>query len=250
VLEEFRGIPIERAKKMGAMALFGEKYGDEVRVIRFGESIELCGGTHVGRTGEIGFFKITSEGSVASGIRRIEATTALAAEKFIFDQLDLLDTLSDRLKAPVDLLKSVDAFLDENQRMVKDIEGYKHKQAMQMKGELESSVEQIDGVNFIARKVDLDADQVKTIAFQLRKELAPLFLVLATSENDKATLSVALSDDLVESKRFNSGNIVRELSAFIKGGGGGQPFFATAGGKDPQGIERALSRSRELLSES
>lgn len=249
-LEEFRNIPIERAKKMGAMALFGEKYGDEVRVVRFGASTELCGGTHVGRTGEIGFFKIVSEGSVAAGIRRVEAITALAAEQYVFDQIDTLDAIGERLKSPIDLIKSIDGILEDSQRMAKDIEGYKQSQTNQVKAELAASAELIGGVYFIAKRVDLDAEQVKTIAFQLRNEFAPLFLVLATSENNKATLSVALSDDVVELKKFNAANIVRELSAFIKGGGGGQAFFATAGGKDPQGIEKALSRSRELLGES
>lgn len=250
VLEEFRDIPIDRARKMGAMALFGEKYGDRVRVIRFGESVELCGGTHVGRTGEIGFFKIISEGSVASGIRRVEAITAVAAEKYIFDQIDLVEAIEDKFKASVDVLRSVEGILAENQELVKEIEGFKRAKAADLKIKLRDSAERINGIHYIAEKVDLSADHIRDIAFQLRKEMAPLFMVLATSENDKATLSVALSDDLVESKKFNSGIIVKELSTFIKGGGGGQPFFATAGGKNPAGIDQALNRSREILSKS
>jgi len=248
-LEEFRNIPIQRAKEMGAMALFGEKYGDHVRVIRFGESVELCGGTHVNRTGEIGFFKIISEGSVASGIRRIEAITALAAENHIFERLDLVDTISEKLKAPGNVAKVIDDLLGENQELLKEIGQFKRAQAGLIKRELIDGIEVIDGVNFIARNVELDVANIKDIAFQLKTEMAPLFLVLTTAENDKATISVALSDDLVEAKRFNSGQVVKELAGLIGGGGGGQAFFATAGGKKPEGIPLALKRAREILSE-
>ncbi len=248
-LEEFRNIPIQRAKEMGAMALFGEKYGDHVRVIRFGESVELCGGTHVNRTGEIGFFKIISEGSVASGIRRIEAITALAAENHIFERLDLVDAISEKLKAPGNVAKAIDVLLGENQELLKEIVRFKRTQAGLVKRELIDGIEVIDGVNFIARNVELDVANIKDIAFQLKTEMAPLFLVLTTAENDKATISVALSDDLVESKLFNSGQVVKELAGLIGGGGGGQAFFATAGGKKPEGIPQALKRAREILSE-
>ncbi len=248
-LEEFRNIPIQRAKDMGAIALFGEKYGDEVRVIRFGESVELCGGTHVNRTGEIGFFKILSEGSVASGIRRIEAITALAAENHVFERLDLLDAISEKMKAPGNVGKAIDDLLEENQELIREIGRFKRAQAGMIKRELIDGIEVIDGVNFIARKVELDVSNIKDLAFQLRSEMAPLFLVLATAENDKATISVALSDDLVESKRYNSGQIVKELAGLIGGGGGGQAFFATAGGKKPEGIPQALKRALEILSQ-
>jgi len=249
VLEEFRNIPIQRAKEMGAMALFGEKYGDHVRVIRFGESVELCGGTHVNRTGEIGFFKIISEGSVASGIRRIEAITALAAENHIFERLDLVVAISEKLKAPGNVARAIDELLGENQELLKEIGQFKRAQAELIKRELIDGIEVIDGVNFIARNVELDVANIKDIAFQLKTELAPLFLVLTTAESDKATISVALSDDLVETKRFNSGQVVKELAGLIGGGGGGQAFFATAGGKKPEGIPQALKRAREILSE-
>jgi len=247
-LEEFRAIPMEEAQSMGAMALFGEKYGDEVRVIKFGDSIELCGGTHVKGTGQIGFFKIISEGSVAAGIRRVEAITANAAEKFVYEQVDTLNEIKSMLKSPAKPTKSVQALIQEQQKLSKEIESLKKEKAGGVKDNLVKSAEVINGINFIAQKVELDAAQIKDLAFQLRNELSPLFMVLASDQNSKATVSVALSDDL--SDRYNSNTIVKELASFIKGGGGGQAFFATAGGKNPDGIPKALSRAKEILSES
>jgi len=247
-LEEFRAIPMDEAKTMGALALFGEKYGDKVRVIKFGDSIELCGGTHVQGTGQIGFFKIISEGSVAAGIRRVEAITAEAAEKFIFEQVDTLNEIKSMLKSPAKPIKSVQSLIEEQHKLSREIEALKREQSGNVKDNLIKSAELIDGVNFIAQKVDLDAGQIKDLAFQLRNEVSPLFMVLASDQNSKATLSVALSDDL--SDRYNSNKIVKELASFIKGGGGGQAFFATAGGKNPAGIDEALTRARQLLSES
>ncbi len=248
-LEEFRSIPIEKAKEMGALALFGEKYGDDVRAIKFGESIELCGGTHVIATGEIGFFKIVSEGSVASGIRRVEAITADAAEAHIFKQADLIEEIKSHLKSPNQPVKAIEGLLAEHQALQKELAALKQEQASQLKTEILNEMEVINGVNFIARKVSLDAAQVKDLAFQLRNEVSPLFAVLATSENRKATISVALSDDLVKSDRYNSNKVVKELASFIKGGGGGQAFFATAGGKNPDGIGEALAVAKKILSE-
>ncbi len=249
-LDERRNTPINEAKRMGAMALFGEKYGDEVRVIKFGDSVELCGGTHVKRTGEIGFFKIISEGSVAAGVRRVEAITDQKAEKYIFEHLDALDTIKEMLKTPADPVKTVGEIIAREQKLTKEIDVLKREKAQNLKIELISQFEIINGINFLAKEVDLDAAAIKDIAFQLRKEYAPLFLVLASSEKDKATISVALSDDIVESKQFDSRKIIRELSQFIQGGGGGQAFFATAGGKKPEGIANALVRSKSILSES
>jgi len=246
-LEEFRAIPMSEAQSMGALALFGEKYGDKVRVIKFGDSIELCGGTHVSGTGKIGFFKIVSEGSVAAGIRRVEAITAEGAEKYIYEQVDTLNQIKSMLKSPANPSKSIQALLDEQQKLSKEIELLKKEKAGNIKESLVQSAEVIDGVNFIAQEVELDAGQIKDLAFQLRNELSPLFMVLASAQNNKATLSVALSDDL--SDRYNSNTIVKELSSFIKGGGGGQAFFATAGGKNPEGIPEALSRAKEILGE-
>jgi alanyl-tRNA synthetase len=249
-LGEFRKIPMTEAQEMGAMALFGEKYGEEVRVIQFGDSVELCGGTHVKATGEIGFFKITSEGSVAAGIRRVEALTGEAAEGEVFSEIDELRTIKEKLKAPKAPAKAVESLLTKQADLEKEIAVLKADKAQSIKGELMSKARQINGVSFIAEQVDLDPASVKDISFQLRKELSPLFLVLATAQNNKATVSVALSDELVTDGSFNSGNIVKELARFIQGGGGGQPFFATAGGKNANGISEALKRAEEILSVS
>ncbi len=247
-LGEFRKVPMSKAQEMGAMALFGEKYGDEVRVIQFGDSVELCGGTHVKATGEIGFFRITSEGSVAAGIRRIEALTGEAAEDEVFSEIDELQTIKEKLKAPKSPAKAVESLLTKQAELEKEIASLKADKAQSIKGELISKAREINGVSFIAEQVDLDPASVKDISFQLRKELSPLFMVLATAENNKATVSVALSDELVTDGSFNSGNIVKELASYIQGGGGGQPFFATAGGKNPDGISQALKRAEEILS--
>jgi len=245
-LDEYRNISMDRARGMGAIALFGEKYGDDVRVIKFGDSVELCGGTHVARTGELGFFKITSEGSVAAGIRRVEAITAQKAEDYIFEHVDMLAEISGMLKTPGAPVKAIRSLIEDQHKLQKEIEGLLREKAGHLKSELIEGAEKINGINFIASRVDLDAGMVKDLAFQLRKENAPLFLVLATGENEKATISVALSDNLLP--QFNAGNIVKELSGFIQGGGGGQAFFATAGGKNPGGIQDALIRAKEILS--
>ena len=249
-LGESRKVPMSAAQEMGAMALFGEKYGDEVRVIKFGDSVELCGGTHVNATGEIGFFKILSEGSVAAGIRRIEALTGEAAEGEVFSEIDELQVIKEKLKSPKSPAKAVESLLLKQAELEKEIAALKADKAQSIKSELISKAREINGVSFIAEQVDLDPSSVKDISFQLRKELSPLFLVLATAQNNKATVSVALSDELVTDRSFNSGKIVKELASFIQGGGGGQPFFATAGGKNPDGIPQALKRAEEILSVS
>lgn len=249
-LGEFRKVPMSKAQEMGAMALFGEKYGDEVRVIQFGESVELCGGTHVDATGEIGFFRIRSEGSVAAGIRRIEAISGEVAEAETFRDMDELQNIKDQLKAPKSPAIAVESLLAKQSVLEKEIAMLQAEKAQHLKSDLMNKAREINGVSFIAEKVDLDAASVKDISFQLRKEMSPLFLVLATAKNNKATISVALSDELVTDRSFNSGKIVKELASFIQGGGGGQPFFATAGGKNPEGIAQALIRAEEILSVS
>lgn len=246
-LDEKRGVPMQEAVEAGAIALFGEKYDDEVRVVRFDESVELCGGTHVQGTGSIGLFKITSEGSVAAGIRRVEAITGEAAEKFVLERLDQLDEIGNRLKMPKDPLKAVDMLGAENDKLRRELDKLNREKAAAVKDKLIAAIEEVDGVNFLAAEVDVDPGTVKNLAFQLRAERAPLVLVLATAKSGKATISVALSDELVTAKRFDSNRFVKELAPFIRGGGGGQPFFATAGGKHPEGIEPALKRARELV---
>jgi alanyl-tRNA synthetase len=247
-LNEMRDTPIDQAMEMGAIALFGEKYGDSVRVIQFGDSVELCGGTHVQHTGDIGFFRIVSEGSVASGVRRIEAITSEAAEDYIFEQIDLVNGVKSLQKSPQNPLKSIESLLDEQAKLQKDLEELKKSKAVAIKKELMANAEKVNGINFISGEVDLDNASIKDISFQLRNEVAPLFLVLATSEKTKATITVALSDDLTSS--YHAGKLVKELSSLIRGGGGGQAFFATAGGKDPNGIPSALERAKKILSDS
>ncbi|PCJ86732.1 MAG: alanine--tRNA ligase [Flavobacteriales bacterium] len=246
-LNEKQNTPMEEAKKMGAMALFGEKYGDTVRVIQFGESIELCGGCHVSATGKIGLFKITSESAIAAGIRRIEAITAETAEKYVSHQLELIKKLKALLKNPKDLQKSVSDLLKENQELQKKIEATNRQQASNLKGDLLKNAEEINGVKFIGTKVELDNNAVKDLAFQLNRENDNLFLILGNESNGKVTLTVAISNKLVSEKHLNAGNIVRELAKEIDGGGGGQPHFATAGGKKVSGIKKALERAKEFL---
>jgi alanyl-tRNA synthetase len=246
-LQEYRGIPIKEAKEMGAIMLFGEKYGDEVRVIKFGDSIELCGGTHAGGTGELGFFKIITETSVAAGIRRIEAISGRAAESYIYESVDTLSVLRSMLKATGPVAQSVQALLDNQQALITEMEAVQRERAADIKQTLIQGMEEVNGIKFIGTTVSLGSSQIKELAYQLRKEISPLFLVLGTIQKDKAMVTVALSDDLVKSNRFNSGTIVKELSSLIKGGGGGQAFFATAGGKSPEGLPSAIQRAKEIL---
>jgi len=246
-LIEERQLPIEEAKKRGAMALFGEKYGDVVRMIQFEDSKELCGGIHVKATGKIGFFKITAESAVAAGIRRIEAISAEKAEQETYQQFDLLQELKQELKNPKDLKQSIASLQKENQKLQKEIEQFKAKAAGGIKTELLQKVVQKGGVNCLIEGVDLDAGAIKNIAFQLKAEVERLFLVFASTAGEKPTLTVLISDELAAEKEWNAGNIVRNLAKHIQGGGGGQAFFATAGGKNAAGIEAALEEARGIV---
>ena len=245
-LNEYRNIPLKQAQDMGAMALFGEKYGDTVRAIQFGSSIELCGGIHVGATGQIGLLKITSESAIAAGIRRIEAITAEKAINFLNQQLETIQSLRDLIKNQ-DVLKGVQNLLSENQKLSKQVAKMTQAQAGNIKGELLKAMDIINGVNFIAAQVDLDAKAIKNLAFDLKKEHDNLLLVLGAVNGDKPTITVVVSESLAESKDLHAGNMVRELAQEIKGGGGGQAFFATAGGKDANGIQNALEKAKEYL---
>lgn len=246
-LNEEQSMPIDEAREKGAMALFGEKYGDVVRMIQFGSSVELCGGIHVQATGEIGLFKIVSEGAVAAGIRRIEAVSSEKALKLFFEQNDLIQDLKSSLKNPKNLSVSVDKLLAENQKMQKEIEAFKAKAAGNLKGDLINKVVARNGVNILIEEVDLDAGGIKNIAFQLKAEIDNLFMVLASKKDGKPSLTVLVSDNLVAEKDLNAGNIVRTLAKNIQGGGGGQAFFATAGGKNPDGVAKALEEARGLV---
>lgn len=246
-LIERRSIPFAQAIEEGAMALFGEKYGDNVRAIKFGESMELCGGIHVGNTADIWYFKIVSEGAVAAGIRRIEAITNQAAKDFFTNQENLLVEIKEMLKNPQDITKSVASLQDENAKLKKQVEQLLKDKAKNLKGELASQIENINGVDFLAVQVDLDANGAKDLAYELGSNKHNLFLVLGTVNEDKPMLTCYVSKELVESKGLNAGQVVRELGKYIQGGGGGQPFFATAGGKNAGGIKEALEKAKEFL---
>ncbi len=246
-LIEKRSIPFQQAIEEGAMALFGEKYGDNVRAIRFGESIELCGGTHVRNTADIWHFKITSEGAVAAGIRRIEAISGNRVKEYFSNQEELLSEVKLTLKNPQDIIKSVHSLQDENAKLKKQIEQLLKEKAKSLKGELLGEIQEINGVNFLAKKVDLDANGAKDLAYELGGNTTNLFLVLATVTEDKPMLTCYISKELVENKNLNAGQVVRELGKYIQGGGGGQPFFATAGGKNPNGIDEALANAKNFL---
>jgi alanyl-tRNA synthetase len=247
-LQEHRNTSMEKARNMGAMALFGEKYGDSVRVIQFGDSVELCGGIHVPGTGNIGLFKITSEGGIAAGIRRIEAVTNATALKFFNDQLNLLNEARAALKNPHDVLKAIKELSDNNSLLQKELEKERMARAGNLKGDLLSNAEVINGITFVAAKVDLDAGSIKNLAFQMKDQVEQLFLILASEADGKVVLSVALSDALVNDKQLDAGKVIRELAPLVGGGGGGQKFFATAGGKNPAGINAALLQARSYLS--
>lgn len=245
-LNEQRAIPIKQAEEMGAMALFGEKYGDVVRAIQFGSSVELCGGIHVQATGQIGLFKITSEGAVAAGIRRVEAITADKAMGFYNTRLVTLQALRELVKSQ-DVQKGVEALLKENHSLNKQVAKMTQAQAGNIKDDLLQGMEIINGVNFIGAQVDLNAKAIKNLAFELKKEQDNLLLILGAANGDKATITIVVSESLAESKGLHAGNMVRELAQEIKGGGGGQPFFATAGGKDASGIPNALEKAKGYL---
>lgn len=246
-LEEHRNVPMKEAMEQGAMALFGEKYGDTVRTVRFGQSIELCGGTHVKNTADIWHFKIVSEGAVAAGIRRIEAITSDAVKEFYFNNNRMLFEIKDMLKNPQDPVKSVASLQEENLSLKKQVEQLLKDKAKGLKNELIAELENVNGIQFLAKKVDLDAGGIKDLAFEMGGQVDKLFLLLASENDGKAVLSCYISKDLVADKGLNAGTIVRELGKYIQGGGGGQPFFATAGGKNPAGIPEALDKVKGYL---
>ncbi|MBW2962372.1 alanine--tRNA ligase [Mesonia aestuariivivens] len=247
-LEENRKIAYAEAIEQGAIALFGEKYGDAVRTIRFGESMELCGGTHVPNTSEIWHFKIVSEGAVASGVRRIEAITGDAAKDFLTQQSENFNQIKTLFKNVKDPIKAVNDLQEENSALKKEIEVLLKEKAKNVKGDLKSELAEINGVQFLAKQVDLDGGALKDLSFQLGGEVDNLFLLLGSAHNGKAIISCYISKDLAEAKGLNAGQIVRELGKHIQGGGGGQAFFATAGGKNPDGIAKALEEGKKYIS--
>jgi alanyl-tRNA synthetase len=246
-LIERRNIPFQQAIQEGAMALFGEKYGDSVRAIKFGDSMELCGGTHVKNTGEIWQFKIKSEGAVAAGIRRIEAITNQGVKDYYKSQEQVLHELSELLKNPQDTIKAVISLQEDNARLSKQIEALTKDKVKNLTSELVPQLQNVNGVQFLAKLVDIDANSAKDLAYEIGNTAKNIFLVFATADEGKPMLTCYISKELVAEKNLNAGNVVRELGKYIQGGGGGQPFFATAGGKNIAGITEALNKASDFV---
>jgi len=251
-LEEARSLPIEEAKKSGAMMLFGEKYGEHVRMITFDKnySQELCGGCHVSATGKIGYFKLTSESGISAGVRRIEAISADRAEAHINSELNELNAIRTLFKNPLHAAKNVANLQDENKDLKKQIEKLMSEQAGALQGELKDKSENINGVNFISARLPLnDSKAIKTLAYQLEKELGDAMIVFGAEVNGKPQLTIAISENITKEKDLHAGNMIRELAKEIAGGGGGQAFFATAGGSNLSGLDKAIEKARELIGE-
>jgi len=250
LLDEQRNVPVQQALDSGATALFGEKYGDFVRVITFDKnySVELCGGTHVRATGEIGLFKIVSESSVAAGVRRIEAITAGGAEAYMQKQHGTLQEVKELLNNSKDPVKSLQDLIAENEKLKKEMESALFQKAKQIKSDLLGKIMPMGGVNVIAEKIDLaSADAIKNISFEIRNQLENAFVFLAAEVDGKAHLSLIISENLVKEKNLNAIPIIRVLAKEIQGGGGGQDFYATAGGKNPQGLDQAVIKAKQLI---
>ena len=246
-LDERRAVPIDEAKSLGAMALFGEKYGDNVRVIKFGDSVELCGGIHISNTSKIGLFKITSESAVAAGVRRIEAITGPSAEAYFKEKAAKLDAINELLKNPKDLEKAIEDLLAKNQQLNKEIESFQREKAKTVKSELKAKIISIGNIHFLGEIVALDTNSVKDILFQLKAETTDFVGVIGNTEGEKCGLSLIISENLVEANQWNAAQFIREVSSHIQGGGGGQPFFATAGGKQASGLATAINAIRTKL---
>jgi alanyl-tRNA synthetase len=246
-LQESRETPIAEAQAMGAMALFGEKYGETVRVIQFGSSVELCGGTHVNSTGNIGMVRIVAESSIAAGIRRIEAITGNAVEKMLDAQQDILGEAKELLNNVPDVLNAIRKQSEENAELKKQVEAFVHEKIMMLRDTLLADASVVNGVKVIRYEGALTADQVKTLAFQIRNvQSEKLYFVAGCVVDGKPSLTVLLSDDLVATG-LNATNIAREAAKEIQGGGGGQPFFASAGGKNAAGIQKAINKALEAI---
>ena len=246
--EEFRNVPIAEAQAMGAMALFGEKYGEEVRVLKYGTSIELCGGTHVSATGRIGFFRIISESSVAAGVRRIEAVTGAGAEKMLYQVEDLLKEVKELFNNNPQIITAIKKTIEENAELAQQVQAALKEKVASVKQHLLSQREELGGVRIFKVQQNVSAELIKDLAFQIAGELTESFIFIgATDEGGKPNLTLMLSRDLVESKGWNASNILRSAAKHIQGGGGGQPHFATAGGKRVEGLDEAV---QQILSET
>lgn len=246
--EEFRNVPIAEAQAMGAMALFGEKYGEEVRVLKYGTSIELCGGTHVSATGRIGFFRIISESSVAAGVRRIEAVTGAGAEKMLYQVEDLLKEVKELFNNNPQIITAIKKTIEENAELAQQVQAALKEKVASFKQHLLSQREELGGVRIFKVQQNVSAELIKDLAFQIAGELTESFIFIgATDEGGKPNLTLMLSHDLVEFKGWNASNILRSAAKHIQGGGGGQPHFATAGGKRVEGLDEAV---QQILSET
>ncbi|WP_028069850.1 alanine--tRNA ligase [Sphingobacterium thalpophilum] len=249
-LKEERNVPYQQALDSGVTALFGEKYGDFVRVITFDDqfSKELCGGTHVKATGQIGFFKIIGESAVAAGVRRIEAITGTKSAAVIREHFELVQHLKELLNNPKDFVAALGKVLDENGALKKEIEKSITEKSLALKSDLEAKIQQVGEINFLATIVDLpNAEAVKTLAYAIKGGVNNLFLVIGAEFDGKPSLTVVISDELAKEKGLNAGHIVRDLAKDIQGGGGGQPFYATAGGKHAAGLKIAIERAKEFI---
>lgn len=246
-LNEKRAVPMSIAQEMGAMALFGEKYGDLVRVIQFDNSVELCGGTHVKNTSNIGMFKLMSESSVASGIRRVEAITSVTAESYYKERANQFEEIATLLKKPKKLVKAVEELLQKNMILQKEIDKLQKDKVKSLKAGLLSEVEHKDGVNFLSTQLKLDGGSIKDLCFQLKGEIENFIGVIGGESDGKATITIIISENIAKEKDLHAGNLVREAAKLIQGGGGGQPFFATAGGKNSAGLKDALAFVNEKI---
>jgi alanyl-tRNA synthetase len=240
-------VPLDEAKEMGAMMLFGEKYGDVVRVVRFGDSLELCGGTHVKATGQIGLFKITHESAIAAGIRRIEAYTGQKAFNYMVQYVETVDALKGLLKNQKDLVKGVQNLLMDQKKLQKQVDELLNEKAQNEKKVLESKMENIGDFKWLGEIVDLDSGSIKNLAFQLIKKYPNLILAFGNKQGHKAGLTIALGDKAIEKTSLKAGDLIRDAARHIQGGGGGQPHFATAGGKNPEGLEKAIGEVRQKI---
>jgi alanyl-tRNA synthetase len=246
-LQEYRNIPIKEALDKGAMALFGEKYGDSVRMIEFGESKELCGGIHVKNTADIWHFKIISEGAVAAGIRRIEAITGDAVKNFYQNQENTLAEIKETLKNPQDILKSVATLQDDNAKLKKQIEQLLKEKVDGLKSVLASEFQEINGVNFLAKQVDLSMSSTKDLAQLIGSSKPNAFVFLASIEEGLPNIHCYIAKELIAEKGLNAGAVIRELGKYIDGNGGGQPFFASGKGKNGNGITEALEKAKDFI---
>ena len=244
-LEERRDCPIDEARTLGAMMLFGEKYGDRVRVVKYGDSVELCGGTHVSATGNIGLFKIVGESAISAGVRRIEAVTGLAAEQFVYGLEDLLRAVQKHLNNP-SIEQAVRRLIEENAEMSHQIEQVTQERIAALTQAFAKAVVEEEGMHLIARQISANSDVIKGIAFGLRPMFADLVFVGGTTVGEKVSLTVMLGEEIV-AQGINASQVIREAAKEINGGGGGQPFFATAGGKNADGLDNAILKAVELI---